>query len=361
MTERERYIKTLAFESVDRLPVWHAYGLMPGVLDSWHAEGLPETVQNKEDVRRYFGFGWNPSPLPLRLGPIPAFETKVVEETAEYRIAIDAWGRKTKLLKAVTTLPLATEFPVSDWDSWRTIKARLETTPDRIGDDIGKTVEENLYAGQINRFGAMGFYWFPRDLMGDLNLSVAYYEQADLIHDINETWCSLIEYVLTGAIERIPIDEIHFAEDMAYRNASMIGPGIFDEFMRPYYERIRAIVNRFDVPIFSVDTDGCTNELIHWFRDCGINLSGPNEVQAGNDIVAYRQEFGTSMAYFGGLDKRVLAKGRDSIGAMLEGAVPPMMKSGGGWVVSLDHRVVPGTKLAHFIYYLDRVAELTTF
>jgi hypothetical protein len=46
---------------------------------------------------------------------------------------------------------------------------------------------------------------------------------------------------------------------------------------------------------------------------------------------------------------------------MLEKTVRPMMYSGGGWVVSLDHRVVPGTDLADFRYYLDRVRKLTTF
>ena len=361
MNERDRYLLAVKYQPVDRLPLWHAYGLMPGVLDSWHEEGLPASVQTDADIREFFGFAWKPASLPLNLGPIPGYETKIIEDTDEHRIEMDLWGRKTKLLKAVTTLPLAMEFPVSDWDTWREMKPRLELSTERIGADYEDIVASNIGNGQINQFGSRGFYWFPRDLMGDMNLSIAYYEQPDLVHDINETWCTLIEYVLNHALERRTIDTIHFAEDMAYRNASMIGPETFNEFIRPYYQRIRAIVEKYDVPVFSVDTDGCMNELIHWFADCGVNLTGPNEVQAKNDVVAYQNTFGTSMAYFGGLDKRELVKGREAIDAMLDQTIPTMMAGGGGWIMSLDHRVIPGTDFSDFTYFLERARTLSTF
>lgn len=357
---RDRFVNSVLFNPVDRLPERHAYGLMPGVIEQWHAQGLPESV-DEQHIREYFGFPAKHAQLPLNAGPVPALEERVVEETSEFRIATDVWGRKTKIMKGVTTIALGKEFPVRDRDTWLPYKERLQFSPDRIGGELHRTMAENAASGNVNTFGAMGFYWFPRDLMGDEALAVSYYTQPDLIHDINDTWCSLLENLVVTALRHHPLDVLHLNEDMAYKNASMVGKSLFDEFIAPYYQRFRQIVEAHNIPVFSVDSDGCLNELIYWFRDCGVNLIGPNEVQAGNSIVDYRNILGDSMAFDGGLDKRVLPKGRAAIDDMLDAIVPAMMTTGGGWIVSLDHRIVPDTTLDDFVYYLERVRELIRF
>ena len=361
MNHRERVIRTVHFQEVDQLPIRHAYGLMPDVLEDWYAEGLPSSVETEQDIYEYFGFPARSQPLPLNVGFDPPFETQVIEENDEVRIAVDGMGRTTKVMKHYASIALPMAYPVKDASTWQDYKRRLTFSPERIGTDLEQIVEVNRATGHLNSFGSTGFYWFPRDLMGDEGLCMAYYEQPDLVRDILETWCSLIERVLGAALERVRIDCVHFGEDMAYRNASMVSPAIFDAFLKPYYDRIYRLIERYEVPVFSVDTDGCLRELIHWFSECGVNLIGPNEVQAGNDIVAYRREFGQRMAYDGGLDKRILTQGRDAIDAMLESTIPFMKETGGGWVVSLDHRVVRGTPLADFQYYVDRIRELGRF
>lgn len=115
------------------------------------------------------------------------------------------------------------------------------------------------------------------------------------------------------------------------------------------------------MPVFSVDTDGCTRELNHWFAGCGVNFIGPNEVQAGNDITEYRRIFARRLALDGGLDKRVLLDGRQAIDRMLEETIPFMKETGGGWLICLDHRVLRGTALADFQHYVDRARELARF
>ena len=72
----------------------------------------------------------------------------------------------------------------------------------------------------------------------------------------------------------------------------------------------------------------------------------------------YRKQLGKRMAYDGGLEKLTLKQGKDAIDEMLENTIPFMKETGGGWSVCLDHRVVEGTKLADFQYYIDRVREM---
>jgi len=361
MDQRQRVIRTVRFQPVDELPFRHAYGLMPGVLEQWYAEGLPSSVKTRQDIYEYFGFPVRSQALPLRIAFDPPFDAKVLEETDEYCIAVDWMGRTTKVLKEYASLPLALDFPVKDAATWQDYKRRLTFSAERIGAGLERVAAENTAAGRMNGFSAMGFYWFPRDLMGDENLCLAYYEQPELVKDILNTWCGLIERVLGEALKRIRLDSISFGEDMAYRNGSMIGRAVCDEFIRPCYQRIGRLVDQYDIPVFFVDSDGRTDELTEWFSECGVNLIGPNEVQAGNDIREYRKQFGRKMAYDGGLDKLTLTKGRDAIDAMLDAYIPFMKEHGGGWIVCVDHRVVKGTPLADFQYYVDRVRRMIRF
>ena len=109
------------------------------------------------------------------------------------------------------------------------------------------------------------------------------------------------------------------------------------------------------------DWQESADELMGWLSESGANLIGPNEVQAGNDVVAIRRRFGKKVALDGGLDKRVLTQGRDAIDEMLERTIPFMKESGGGWHICADHRIVNGTPLRDFQYYVDRVREMARF
>ncbi|MDO9541399.1 MAG: hypothetical protein Q7J98_03640 [Kiritimatiellia bacterium] len=99
MNYRDRVIRTVHFKDVDELPFRHAYGLMPGVLEDWHNQGLPVEVQTEKDIYAFFSFPSRSLPLPINSGFDPPFESRILEDTPEHTIAIDGYGRKTKLLK----------------------------------------------------------------------------------------------------------------------------------------------------------------------------------------------------------------------------------------------------------------------
>ena len=82
------------------------------------------------------------------------------------------------------------------------------------------------------------------------------------------------------------------------------------------------------------------------------------EVAAGNDIVEYRGRFGRQMAYIGGIDKRALAKGGDTMRAELTRVVPPLLEQG-GFIPSCDHGVPPDISWPNFVEYTRLLARLT--
>lgn len=168
---------------------------------------------------------------------------------------------------------------------------------------------------------------------------MAFYDQPDLIRDMVRFWTDFIRDLLECALRYVTPDLIHISEDMAYKSFSMISPAMVREFLLPCYRAWGEIVRAHGVPLYGVDSDGYTGELIPIWIEAGINLHDSIEVAAGNDLVAYHRRFGRAMAYQGGVDKRAIAKGGSAIRAELERLTPVIR--GGGYIPGCDHGVPP--------------------
>ncbi len=377
MTERERMIESLTFGNPDHLPFEHAYGLMPGTIERWHKEGLPEevTVQGAygdEKLKKYFGFTPRKPGLPINLGLYPAFEPAVIEETEDLLVTRDSMGVGRKMKKGVTSLALPVSFPVRKPEDFEEYKNRLRMDERRFGEDWLTRYEEIRREGRGVSASWMGFYWFPRDLMGDEGLCVAYYEWPEVIHDFLQTYADLIYQVSERLLDHIEVDAVSMGEDMCYRNGMMISPAMYREFITPHYKRLTTLYRDHGTQIFTVDTDGNVGELLPLLIEGGINVCVPMEVRAGNDIVEYRKTYGKQMAFGRGINKLALAdrpislvpetegmemSPKEAIDLELNYRLKPMVESG-GYSAGLDHRVVPETSLQSFTYFVRRVREM---
>jgi len=75
------------------------------------------------------------------------------------------------------------------------------------------------------------------------------------------------------------------------------------------------------------------------------------------DIVQLRQQYGTRLAFYGGIDKHVIRTTKEGITAELEYKIPPMVATG-GCVIALDHRIPNGTPLENYRFYIDKAWEI---
>ena len=107
-----------------------------------------------------------------------------------------------------------------------------------------------------------------------------------------------------------------------------------------------------------MDSDGFIGELIPIWIESGINVCDPIEVAAGNDINEFRARFGSRMAYKGGIDKRAIAAGGETMRGELERVVPPMLKTG-GFIPGCDHGVPHDISWPNFIEYSRLLAQMT--
>ena len=377
MTERERFVAAMTFGKPDHLPFEHAYGLMPGTVERWHAEGLPpevavEGAYGDEKLKTYFGFTPRRPGLPVNFGLYPAFEPSTLEETEDEVVTRDPMGVVRKMKKGVTSLGLPVGFPIRKPEDFAEYRHRLRFDEKRFGEGWLARYETMRRNGWPVIASWMGFYWFPRDLMGDEGLCVAYYEWPELLHDFLRTYADTLYAVSERLLEKVEVDAMHMGEDMCYRNGMMISPATYRAFILPHYQRLIRLYRDHGTRVFSVDTDGDVGELLPLLVEAGVNVCMPMEVRAGSDIAACRRQYGDRMAFSRGLNKLALAdrpvslvpgtegremSPREAIDLELGYRLRPMIERG-GYIAGLDHRVVPETSLDTFTYYVRRVREM---
>ncbi len=351
---REEFLDYMTFRENRRPMFTEIFGPLVGLKDEWAAQGASpaELDMSAFTYRRHMRGG-----VPVSTGFIGGCPEQILEETAEAVIARDHYGRRVKLIKNAATLALPLEYPVSNFDDWRKIKHHYEFSEARFGADWEQVAREHLQAGRVVTVSIPGGFDEPRQLMGEVGLCVAYYEQPDLVHDIlntiGETACRVLERVATT----VQVDMLSVHEDMAGKSGSLAGPKQITEFIKPYYRRVWDLLAERGARLFLQDSDGNMNGVIDAFLDAGLNFMHPLEPAAGMDIVKLREQYGTRLAFEGGIDKHVLRRGEAEIVAELEYKIPPLVATG-GCVLGLDHRIPNGTPLWAYRFYHAKAWEI---
>ena len=186
---------------------------------------------------------------------------------------------------------------------------------------------------------------------------MAYYDQPELVHDILSTIAETAVRVFERVTAAVPVDMLSVHEDMAGKSGPLAGPRQVREFIAPYYRRAWDTLAERGARLFDQDSDGNMDAVIPAFLEAGVNCMHPMEPAAGMDIVRIREQYGTRLAFYGGLDKHVIRRSKEEIVAELEYKLPPMIASG-GCVLALDHRIPNGTPLENYKFYVDKVWEI---
>ena len=351
---REEFLDYMTFRENKRPLFTEIFGPIVGLKEEWAAQGAtPEQLDmSAYRYRRHMGGG-----VPVSTGFIGGCEEQILEETEEYVIARDHYGRRVKLIKAAATLALPLEYPVRNFDDWREIKPHYEFSEARFGANWEQVAREHLQAGRVLTVSIPGGFDEPRQLMGEEGLCIAYYEQPELVHDILDTIGETACRVLDRVSATVQIDMLAVHEDMAGKSGSLAGPKQITEFIKPYYRRAWDMLEDRGARLFLQDSDGNMNGVIDAFLDAGLNFMHPMEPAAGMDIVKVREQYGTRLAIEGGLDKHVLRDGEDAIVAELEYKIPPLVATG-GCVLGLDHRIPNGTSLEAYRFYHKKAWEI---
>ncbi len=381
MTPRERFVECLLFGKPGRIP-FQPGGPRESTLEVWRAQGMPADRSHTDLIREQLNGQRARRGLPpvrhgseqpeVELGVsfqmIPEFEEKILEHKDGHYIVRDWMGAVTEISDRYdyTYIRSAKDFvtrkwhrfPVQNRNDWEQMKRRFDPDhPDRRPadfDDRCARLRERDYPLVVHFNGP---FWQLREFCGMENLCMMTLEQPDLVHEMAGFWCEFVALTMKPILERVAPDMIHISEDMALKERPMIGPEATREICAPSYRQWVEQAHAAGTRLFAIDSDGRIDLLIHVYLECGINCVDPVEVAAGNDIVALREQYGTRLAFRGGIDKRAIAAGGRGLEAELE-RVRPVVESG-GYIPSCDHGVPPDISWANFQEYARALAEMT--
>ena len=351
---REEYINLLTYGKVERNMFVELFGPLIGLDEEWRKQGATEDEINLSA----FDFDSVPNVWTgANTGILRPFEQKVLEDTPNYTISIDKYGRKVKLPKGYATIALPLEYPVKCMDDWLKIKHLFTYDHSRINFDWLETVKKRQNDGELVCASMEGGFDLPRELMGDEYACICYYEDPELMQDILDTLTDTTFKVLDKVSDVVTIDNLFVHEDLAGKSGPLVGPNQINEFIKPYYRKIWDMLSAKGAKIFSQDSDGNMNPVIDSFIECGVNVFYPLEPAAGMDIVELRKKYGNKIAFKGGIDKHALRGTKEDIRKELEYKLQPLMQTG-GCVFGLDHRIPNGVSIENYRYYVDLAREL---
>ena len=337
-------------------------------LEKWKSEeGMPDDVPLAElfgydepGAHRLHGLGW------CDAGFVPTFEDKVIEDRGKYELVQDFAGRHVLVFKGRRSgfMPEYVDHPVKDTKSWeeKCLWRMDPETPARIAAAEAAGAEAVAAAGKglLIVQHVVGGYMYLRSLMGPEGVLYMFYDQPELIHACMQQWLDLADRTIARYQQHVSIDEFFIGEDICYNHGSLISPDMIREFIFPYYQQLLDNIRGRQLEpnrhlYFQVDTDGFAPPVIPMYREIGMDVMSPFEVAAGCDVVELAREY-PDLVMFGGVDKRVLASGRDAIDEFVDRVFPVMQKRG-GYIPTSDHGVPEEVPYQDYLYYRKRCLE----
>ena len=359
MNNRERFKKIINFEAADYIPIFGFPGAAGVSRSYWTTirkrlvdTGMPahvgsamqngSNVENYESWNRYWGTT-GPIECDIGLGRgVKGFdENRRVE--GDFEIIESESGAVTRQVidnDNTYSMPEFIVYPVRDRKSWEFYRERMtpsEVTPLK---DYGKLYKRYEMREAPLYINVEGPYHFIRQLMGTEGISLAFYNEPELIHSMVSWNLEQARKCIFPVIERLKPEIVAMNEDICYNHGMLLSPAHFREFAGVQYREVCDLTRACGMDLVAVDTDGNAMEYVSLARSYGVNGFYPFEVKAGNDLFVLRERF-PDLVLFGWLEKEVVNEGNeDKIEPEIMSKVPFLIKKG-GYFPNADHSLQP--------------------
>ncbi|MEI6519018.1 MAG: uroporphyrinogen decarboxylase family protein [bacterium] len=364
----DRFYRVLTYQNVDRVPDIE-FGYWPQTIRRWLGEGLPAEYASEKNqmfsskLDSFFGFDeLKQHNIPVRTYINPGFDEEIIERRGTSVVMRDKDGViAVRYQNDVdeSSIPHYLKFPVETPEDWYKLKERYSfDDPERMlrPDEVAAAQEVSDRGDTTVSIFFTGFYGQLRNWLGMENLSYAFYEEPEMVHDMADHWAELCVRQLQVLPANVRIDHVAWWEDMASNNGPLAGPVLFREFLQPAYHTVMTEARRRGCVISTVDCDGNPHDIVGNWMEEGVNIMFPLEVNAGVNPYEWRKEFGMDLRLRGGIGKVPIVHGGKAIDAELE-RIKPLLDQG-GYIPHLDHLVPPDISFGNYCEYLEKKRKL---
>lgn len=351
MTHRERFARQMRFQSVDR-SVNREFGYWDENFTQWPLF-LENEVRNNDEADRFFNF--DPTPAAGANNWLhPGFKAHTVEVRGDRRIVQNTDGLLAEVpVDDHATIPHFLKSSVTTPDDWQRVKEehlRLDD-PARVPDIdaiLDRHPEDRDYALSVWTGSLIGKI---RDMLTMEGLAYACYDYPDMVEDMVETACLLVEQGLDRLLPHISFDYATGWEDICFRSGPLVTMDFARTVLAPRYKRIGDRLRAHGIEIWFTDCDGDVRPLIPIFLEAGMNTLFPFEVMASGHPGETLDRYPGEIRIMGGFDKMQMVDGREAIRAYMDSLVPYVER--GGFIPFCDHRCPPDVDPNDYLYYLD--------
>ncbi len=351
MTDRERFNRQMHYEPVDRCFNME-FGYWNENFTEWDLF-VKNGIKNNGEADVFFSFD-RLSGLGSRTWLHPSFPESVIEETATKRILMNGDGLLAEVPRdGHDTIPHYIKASIVTPDDWKRCKEermRLDD-PARIPNiEAMKKCHpaDRDYALGINCGSMIGKI---RDMLTFEGLAYACFDYPDMVEDMVETCCQLVEHSLDQLLPHFDFDYASGWEDICFKNGPIVSVDFFRDVVMPRYKRISKRLHAHGIDLWYTDCDGDVRPILPYLLEGGINCLFPFEVNGCAHPAELLTEYGKDLRIMGGFDKIQLGKGPAAIKAYMETLVPLVER--GGYIPFCDHRCPPNVKPEDYLYYLD--------
>jgi uroporphyrinogen decarboxylase len=352
MTDRQRFNAQMHYQPVDR-----CFNMEFGYWDE-NFELWPlfkdNGIQNNWEADIFFNFDRQYS-IGGNIWLSPPFKNEVVEVRETTKVLINGDGLFAEVpLDGHDTIPHYIKSSIRTPDDWKKVKAerfRLDD-PDRIVDvEALKRAWDPPERDYPLGVGVGSMIGKIRDMLTFEGLAYAIYDYPEMVEDMVETACVMVENSLDQILPHFQFDFASGWEDICFKAGPIVSPRWFKRVITPRYKRIHNKLSAHGIDIWWIDCDGDVRPILDSMMEGGVNCLFPYEVNGCAHPSELLNRYGKDLRIMGGFDKIEMGKGRDAIQAYMDTLVPLVER--GGYIPFCDHRCPPNVTPEDYLYYLD--------
>ncbi len=323
MNARERFIRTMMYETTDRPPLFED-GIRDEVLRDWRKQGLGR----KEKIEDLFVFD----------------KREEIEPDLEPSPAPSHWPKSLDGLKRLGSR-LDPDDPNRLPDDWH---ARLAEWKSRDYPLILR-----VHRGYFLSMGVHGWHRFTDAIQ-------ILVDDPQLVDTWMNVYAEFISLMIDKILNEVEVDAALFSEPIGGNHGPLISPAMYSSRVLKHYQPILNVLHAHGVKTIIYRTYANTRALLPSVVKAGFNCLWACECNPqAMEYLEIRQEFGKDLRLIGGIDADTLRQSQPEILETIMRVVPRLLQDG-GYIPLADGRVredVPFENYACYRRLLESVVK----